>query len=341
MGLRSRVLHNFKITNRQDLYHFNENVKGIYILENIDEKPIKIKTIEVHIAEFYQKKVQKKFPTSTPGLMETRDVWKFELNTLNKEVLQKKVELRPNANIEIEFSISLPKKWVPKKSDSIKDWGLGLFFFHKENKNLSLGGKIERSAFLLKVGGTDPSILGSAIEFEERGYLPPRILVALEDYLEGDDKFKQDDILKKMGKEKLDEIDKIRIKTEKIKAKKEAQALKKQRQRDKLLQRQLKQKGPDDNFGMSKELKKSRKKWETEIGTRFDDELDKLVAERELKEAKEAEKEREELEKIKKEFKIESVTNKCPKCGWILSSTANKCPRCQWTKGDIVFPGEE
>ena len=24
--------------------------------------------------------------------------------------------------------------------------------------------------------------------------------------------------------------------------------------------------------------------------------------------------------------------NKCPTCGWILSSTANKCPRCGWQR---------
>lgn len=341
MGLISRVMHHFKITDRKDIYHFNDSIKGIYTLENVDDNSIKLKTIEIHVAEFYQNSVQQKFPSSTPGLFETRDVWKFDTKTLNKKILEKGVVLNPSEKIEIEFSIDLPSKWVPKKSEKVKDWGLGLFFYHKEGKELSLGGQIEKSAFLIKVGGTAPSILSSAIEFEERGFLPPAILAALEEYLEGSDKFENSDLYKKMKKEKLDEVDKIRLKTEKIKAKKEAKALKDQKRRDKVLQRQIKHKTNDDEYGITKDLKKSRKKWISEDGTRFDKELDALMEERELREAKEAEKEKAELAKIKEEFDIKPVTNKCPKCGWILSSAADKCPRCQWVKGDMVFPDEQ
>ena len=55
-----------------------------------------------------------------------------------------------------------------------------------------------------------------------------------------------------------------------------------------------------------------------------DDKLDNII------EAYKEQIEEQEIEALEEKFN--TFTNKCPKCGWILSSTATKCAKCGYAR---------
>ncbi|MHA1292830.1 MAG: zinc ribbon domain-containing protein [Promethearchaeota archaeon] len=319
MGLIEKIIHSYELKEYRDRYHYNDEISGEFILESFDNKPIKLKSIEIHCEEYYEIKVKKPIPSSKPGLIETIDDWELRRNTLSKYKLEKGVVIEPNKIKKISFKIKLPDNWQPKKGEKIKNWGLGLFFYHMTKSNLSLGAKMVQSTFFIPVLGTAPSLLSSALSVSKRGYLPSEVIKAIERALDKEEEEKAvKKALKEAKKQKLDKADKIMLKAEKLKVKKEEKAKKIKLKEEKKKKIKLEKKG--EGVGLTKELKKSRKKWEKKISKPFSEEK---KIEKEIKEEK---------------YEVETIINKCPKCNWLLSSSAKKCPRCGWKEGDIVFP---
>ncbi len=128
---------------------------------------------------------------------------------------------------------------------------------------------------------------------------------------------------KSMLKQKgLDYADKINAKTEIMKAQK-ALALAVKEAQEKVTT--AKTAGASAAVGLSKDMKKSRVKEKDDIKK-----IDKQLKGKLKKTAKSEKRietliEQEQIEKV-------TITEKCPECFWVLSSSATKCPRCGWIK---------
>jgi len=132
----------------------------------------------------------------------------------------------------------------------------------------------------------------------------------------------------KVKKEKLDEIGKIEAKTAKIKAKKEAAKAKDAQKAVEREQKRIARKaGTKSDIGLSKDMKKSRAKIEKgeKKAKKMKIKGGKLKIDS-LRARYDVEEEEEEETAVESAIKI----NKCPQCGWILSSTATKCFKCKW-----------
>ncbi|MGV9171989.1 MAG: zinc ribbon domain-containing protein [Promethearchaeia archaeon] len=110
---------------------------------------------------------------------------------------------------------------------------------------------------------------------------------------------------KKLKQKGLDKGDKIMIKTEINKAKANLSQVKDRVKSEIKKAKAIMKRG--EGVGLTKELKKSREKWE--------------VDEKEIIE-----------ESVEEEAEDSITINKCPNCGWILSSSAQECPKCDWRK---------
>ena len=152
----------YKITEAPETLKPNDEIEGIFIVENRGKQDLKLKKAYIEIKEIYLEKVitkDRETGEETKSYPERR-------KELNEIEIVKGEKLKSGDKEEFKFKIKMPGSWSNKKKNKIKEWRLELWFNQKTKMVGSRGSHKEDATCVLPVKGSkrEPSF----------GKLPPK-----------------------------------------------------------------------------------------------------------------------------------------------------------------------
>jgi len=140
----------YKIEKAPETLEPNDEIEGIFILENRGKKEKKLKKAFIRINELYLEKVIYKDPETGD---ETKK-YEERKNTMNTEEVIKGDKIKAGEKKEINFKIKMPSSWSKKKKNKIKDWRLEMWFIQKSAMVASRGSHKDDATCVLPVKGS-------------------------------------------------------------------------------------------------------------------------------------------------------------------------------------------
>jgi hypothetical protein len=143
----------YKIEKAPETLEPNDEIEGIFVIENRGKKEKKLKKAFVRINELYLEKMI--YRDAETG--EETKKYEDRKNTLKTEELIKGDKIKPGEKKEIDFKIKMPSSWSKKKKNKIKDWRLEMWFVQKSAMVASRGSHKDDATCVLPVKGSKRS----------------------------------------------------------------------------------------------------------------------------------------------------------------------------------------
>ncbi|MFX1411116.1 MAG: hypothetical protein ACFFA6_12245 [Promethearchaeota archaeon] len=143
----------YKIENAPETLEPNDQIEGIFILENRGKKEKKLKKAFIRINELYLEKVIYRDPETGEETKKYED----RKNTMKTEEIVKSDKIKAGEKKEIDFKIKMPSSWSKKKKNKIKDWRLEMWFIQKSAMVASRGSHKDDATCVLPVKGSKRS----------------------------------------------------------------------------------------------------------------------------------------------------------------------------------------
>jgi hypothetical protein len=143
----------YKIEKAPETLEPNDEIEGIFIIENRGKKEKKLKKAFIRINELYLEKMI--YRDAETG--EETKKYEDRKNTLKTEELIKGDKIKPGEKKEIDFKIKMPSSWSKKKKNKIKDWRLEMWFIQKSAMVASRGSHKDDATCVLPVKGSKRS----------------------------------------------------------------------------------------------------------------------------------------------------------------------------------------
>jgi hypothetical protein len=143
----------YKIEKAPETLEPNDEIEGIFIIENRGKKEKKLKKAFVTINELYLEKMI--YRDAETG--EETKKYEDRKNTLKTEEVTKGDKIKPGEKKEIDFKIKMPSSWSKKKKNKIKDWRLEMWFVQKSAMVASRGSHKDDATCVLPVKGSKRS----------------------------------------------------------------------------------------------------------------------------------------------------------------------------------------
>lgn len=151
----------YNIVNPPEFYRPNDEISGVFYIENKGKKEKKLKKIEIRLYEVYQEyKVKntttKKFvrvggEVTIVKVPETTASWVNRSKSLIKYKKKPKEIIKPGEIKEFPFKFKLPSTWSPKISQTFKDWHFALVFRKKTGLKTNLGATPNTAYYVLPI----------------------------------------------------------------------------------------------------------------------------------------------------------------------------------------------
>ena len=140
----------YKITKAPETLQPNDEIEGIFIVENKGKKDKKLKKALIRINELYREKIV--WTDEETGEKQKRyDKRKKEMKTFE---IVKGDKIKSGERKELDFKIKMPSSWSKKKKSKIKDWRLELWFVQKTAMVGSRGSDKDDATCVLPVKGS-------------------------------------------------------------------------------------------------------------------------------------------------------------------------------------------
>jgi hypothetical protein len=140
----------YKIEKAPETLEPNDEIEGIFIIENRGKKEKKLKKAFVRINELYlEKMIYKDAETG-----EETKKYEDRKNNLKTEEVVKGDKIKAGEKKEIKFNINMPSSWSKKKKNKIKDWRLEMWFIQKSAMVASRGSHKDDATCVLPVKGS-------------------------------------------------------------------------------------------------------------------------------------------------------------------------------------------
>jgi len=140
----------YKIEKAPETLEPNDEIEGIFILENRGKKDKKLKKAVIRINELYREKIIRRDPESG----EETKTYEERKNEIKTEEILKGDKLKAGEKKEIKFKIKMPGSWSKKKRNKIKDWRLEMWFVQKSAMVASRGSQKDDATCILPVKGS-------------------------------------------------------------------------------------------------------------------------------------------------------------------------------------------
>ena len=140
----------YKIEKAPETLEPNDEIEGIFILENRGKKEKKLKKAFIRINELYLEKVIYKDPETG----EETKKYEERKKTMKTEEIVKGDKLKAGEKKELEFKMKMPSSWSKKKKNKIKDWRLEMWFVQKSAMVASRGSHKDDATCVLPVKGS-------------------------------------------------------------------------------------------------------------------------------------------------------------------------------------------
>ena len=140
----------YKIEKAPETLEPNNEIEGIFILENRGKKEKKLKKAFIRINELYLEKVIYKDPETG----EETKKYEERKNTMKTEEIVKGDKIKAGEKKELEFKMKMPSSWSKKKRNKIKDWRLEMWFVQKSAMVASRGSHKDDATCVLPVKGS-------------------------------------------------------------------------------------------------------------------------------------------------------------------------------------------
>jgi hypothetical protein len=140
----------YKIEKAPETLEPNDEIEGVFILENRGKKDKKLKKATIKINELYLEKMIYRDPESG----EETKKYEERKNTMKNEELVKGDKIKAGEKKEIKFKINMPSSWSKKKKNKIKDWRLEMWFVQKSAMVASRGSHKDDATCVLPVKGS-------------------------------------------------------------------------------------------------------------------------------------------------------------------------------------------
>ncbi|UCC20815.1 MAG: hypothetical protein JSV62_05920 [Promethearchaeota archaeon] len=143
----------YKIEKAPETLEPNDEIEGIFIIENRGKKEKKLKKAFIRINELYLEKMIYKDPETGEETKKYED----RKNTLKTEDIVKGDKIKAGEKKEIKFKLNMPGSWSKKKKNKIKDWRLEMWFIQKSAMVGSRGSHKDDATCVLPVKGSKRS----------------------------------------------------------------------------------------------------------------------------------------------------------------------------------------
>ena len=140
----------YKIEKAPETLEPNDEIEGIFIIENRGKKDKKLKKAFVRINELYLEKVI--YRDAETG--EETKKYEDRKKTMKTEEVIKGDKIKAGEKKEIKFKITMPSSWSRKKKNKIKDWRLEMWFVQKSAMVASRGSHKDDATCILHVKGS-------------------------------------------------------------------------------------------------------------------------------------------------------------------------------------------
>ena len=152
----------YKIEKAPETLKPNDEIEGIFIIENRGKKDQKLKKAFIEIKEIYLEKVV----STNPETGEKTKSYPERRKELDEIEVVKGDKIKAGEKKELKFKVKMPGSWSNKKKNKIKEWRLELWFNQKTKMVASRGSHKEDATCVLPVKGSkrEPSF----------GKLPPK-----------------------------------------------------------------------------------------------------------------------------------------------------------------------
>jgi hypothetical protein len=140
----------YKIEKAPETLEPNDEIEGIFILENRGKKEKKLKKGFIRINELYLEKVIYKDPETG----EETKKYEERKNTMKTEEIVKGDKIKAGEKKELDFNMKMPSSWSKKKRNKIKDWRLEMWFIQKSAMVASRGSHKDDATCVLPVKGS-------------------------------------------------------------------------------------------------------------------------------------------------------------------------------------------
>lgn len=146
----SDIYCGYKIENAPETLEPNNEIEGIFIIENRGKKDKKLKKAFIKINELYLEKVIHR--DAETG--EETKKYEERKKTMKTEEVVKGDKIKAGEKKEIKFKITMPSSWSKKKRNKIKDWRLEMWFVQKSAMVASRGSHKDDATCVLPVKGS-------------------------------------------------------------------------------------------------------------------------------------------------------------------------------------------
>ncbi len=140
----------YKIVKAPETLEPNDEIEGIFILENRGKKEKKLKKGFIRINELYLEKVIYKDPETG----EETKKYEERKKTMKTEEIVKGDKIKAGEKKELDFKMKMPSSWSKKKKNKIEDWRLEMWFVQKSAMVASRGSHKDDATCVLPVKGS-------------------------------------------------------------------------------------------------------------------------------------------------------------------------------------------
>ena len=154
----------YKIEKAPETLEPNDEIEGIFILENRGKKDKKLKKAVIRINELYREKIIRRDPETG----EETKTYEERKNEMKTEEILKGDKLKAGEKKEEKFKIKMPSSWSKKKKNKIKDWRLEMWFVQKSAMVASRGSHKDDATCILPVKGSKRAPSFGAVPKKEK-----------------------------------------------------------------------------------------------------------------------------------------------------------------------------
>ncbi len=140
----------YKIEKAPETLQPNDEIEGIFIMENRGKKDKKLKKAFIELKELYSEKVV----TTNRETGEETKKYVDRTKELEEYQIVKGDKIKSGEKKEFKFTIKMPGSWSHKKKNKIKEWRLELWFNQKTAMMASRGSQKNDATCVLPVKGT-------------------------------------------------------------------------------------------------------------------------------------------------------------------------------------------
>ncbi|MBN1800629.1 MAG: zinc ribbon domain-containing protein [Candidatus Lokiarchaeota archaeon] len=158
-----KMICKYEILNHKENFYPNDEIEGIFYIENQEEKDKKLKSVGVQLID----SVDKYVTTIDHVTGNETSEWKTFQKTKEKLQLAKGDLIRSGETKQYQFKVNMPKKWKVMSGGKFKNWHLALIFKYKSGIISSQGDNKFNSTYVIPVQGSQLPSHASSIKKEE------------------------------------------------------------------------------------------------------------------------------------------------------------------------------